>query len=48
MTAIPPAITSEIISPDMSVPQNPVRHTYEAGIQAAETATRRIQKPNGA
>jgi hypothetical protein len=22
---IPPAITSEIISPDMSVPQNPVR-----------------------
>jgi hypothetical protein len=42
MTAIPPAITFEIISPAMSVPQNPVRHTCEAGV--AETATRRIEK----
>jgi len=48
MTAFSPAISFEIISPDMSVPQNPVRHTYEAAIRAAATATRRIQMPNGA
>jgi hypothetical protein len=48
MIAIPPAITFEIISPAMSVPQNRVRHTYEAGSRVTEKATRRIEIPNGA
>jgi hypothetical protein len=48
MIAIPPAITFEIIPPAMSAPQNPVRRTYEAAIRAAQTAPRRIEKPNGA
>jgi hypothetical protein len=48
MIAIPPAITFEIISPDMSVPQNPVRHTYETGIRVAETSTSEFKCQNGA
>jgi hypothetical protein len=32
------AITSEIIPHDMSVPQNPVRHTHRAGIPVAKAA----------
>jgi hypothetical protein len=34
-TREPAAITFEIISLDMSVPQNPIRHIQEAGIRVA-------------
>jgi hypothetical protein len=40
MNAVSGAITPEIISPAMSVPQNPVRHNNRAGIRVAETAAR--------